>query len=366
MTQSVTASPNTPIRFALVGCGAIATTQIKALQELAPDVELVAVCDLIPERAQAMADEFSLKVLDFEAICADATIDVVTFCTPSGRHADPAILALQAGKHVIVEKPMDVSLDACRRLKDAAESAGKYCSVISQHRCDPSSKIVREALDAGKLGRLIFTEARIPWYRSQEYYDSEDWRGTWALDGGGCLTNQGIHTVDLMLWFAGPVQRVFARMGTVAHERIEVEDLITVQIEFASGMMGSLLASTAFYPGYPISLGLFGDSGSAVIEGDELKTLAVSGEAVIRGAGANAHAVQVATGGTRSATANAQKPSDEAWKWGDAHREQFRDFVQSIRSGTTPVVTAEDGLNAVQFIKACYESAQSGEWVDCR
>jgi len=364
MAKMTVPSSFSPIRFALVGCGAIAKTQVKALQELSPAVELVYICDLIAERAKALAEEFSIQVADFEAICVDATIDAVTFCTPTGAHAELAIRALEAGKHVIVEKPMDVSLEACQRLKTTAEASGKLCSVISQHRYDPASTIVREALDAGKFGELIFTEARIPWYRTQAYYDSEDWRGTWAIDGGGALTNQGIHTVDLMLWLAGPVKRVFARMATVAHERIEVEDLITVQIEFESGMMGSLAASTAMYPGYPVSLGLFGVNGSALIEGDELQTLAIRGEATVSGSGANTHAIQVATGGTRSASAQAEKPSDEAWKWGDAHREQFRDFAACIHSGNTPVVTAQDGYNAVQFIQSCYQSARSGDWVD--
>ncbi len=362
--SDISASPtNTPIRFALVGCGAIAKTQIKALLELSPAVELVYVCDVIAARAEALAEAFSLKVADFEAICADATIDAVTFCTPTGAHASLAIQALEAGKHVMVEKPMDVTLESCRQLKAAAKATGKLCSVISQHRYDPASAVVREALDAGRFGELIFTEARIPWYRTQEYYDSEDWRGTWAIDGGGALTNQGIHTVDLMLWLAGPVRRVLARMATVAHERIEVEDLITVQVEFESGMMGTLIASTAMYPGYPISLGLFGVNGSAILEGDELKTLAIRGEETVSGSGANAHALQVATGGTRSASAQAEKPSADIWKWGDAHREQFRDFAECIGSGNTPIVTAQDGYNAVRFIQACYASARSEDWV---
>jgi predicted dehydrogenase len=357
-------STNSSVRFALVGCGAISATQIKALLALAPEVELSYVCDSDRNRAIATADKFGLSVLDFEAICADPTIDVVTICTPTGVHAELAIRALQAGKHVIVEKPMDISTAACQQLKAAAEAAGRLCSVISQHRYDPASRVVRDALDAGKLGDLIFTEARIPWFRTQEYYDSEAWRGTWAIDGGGALTNQGIHTVDLMLWFAGPVARVFARMATVGHERIEVEDLITVQVEFKSGMMGTVLGSTAMYPGFPISLGVYGTQGSALIEGDELQSLAIQGEATVSGSGANAHALQVATGGTRSASAEAEKPSDATWQWGDAHREQFRDFASCTRSGNTPIVTAQDGLNAVQFIQACYESARSGDWVD--
>jgi predicted dehydrogenase len=359
-------SSNYSICFALVGCGVISRTQIKALLSLAPEIELKYVCDSDAQRARETADEFGLTVLSFEQICADPSIEAVTFCTPTGVHASLGVKALVAGKHVIVEKPMDVSLDACRHLKETATATDRLCSVISQHRYDPSSTVVREALDAGKLGELIFVEARIPWYRSQEYYDSDDWRGTWAVDGGGCLTNQGIHTVDLMLWFAGPVKRVLAQMATVAHERIEVEDLITVQIEFESGVRGSLLASTAMYPGYPISLGLFGLNGSAIIEGDELKSLAIRGEETLSGAGANVHAVQVATGGTRAATAQVDQVSESAggWNWGDAHREQFRDFAACIQSGQAPVVTAQDGYEAVRFIQSCYVSAKSGNWVD--
>ena len=364
MAQKTVVESNKTIRFALVGCGSIAKTQIKALRELSPLAELVCICDRIPERAEALAQEFGLESMEFETACGDPEIDAITFCTPSGVHAGQAVEALEAGKHVVVEKPMDVTVEACEKLKDAADRSGKQFAVISQHRFDPASKTVSQAIVERKLGDLVFAEARIPWYRTQEYYDSGDWRGTWELDGGGCLMNQGIHTVDLMLWLAGPVKRVFARMKTVAHERIEVEDLITVQVEFVSGMMGSLIASTALYPGYPISLGLFGTTGSAVIEGDELETLAIQGEETIRGDGANAHAVQVATGGTRSATNEAEKPSDSVWKWGDAHREQFREFVECIHSGAKPTVTAEDGLAAVRFIKSCYESAQKGDWIE--
>ncbi|MGE9291286.1 MAG: Gfo/Idh/MocA family protein [Puniceicoccales bacterium] len=364
MAQNTDSESNRPIRFALVGCGSIAKTQIKALLELSPQAEIVYICDRIPERSAALAKEFSLKSLDFASVCADPEIDAVTFCTPSGVHAGQAMEALRAGKNVVVEKPMDVTVEACEALKAVAEASGKRFSVISQHRFDPASQTVRKAVEDKRLGELIFAEARIPWYRTQEYYDSGDWRGTWELDGGGCLMNQGIHTVDLMLWLAGPVKRVFARMKTVSHERIEVEDLITVQIEFESGMMGSLVASTSLYPGYPITLGLFGDQGSAVIEGDELQTLAIEGEETIRGKGANAHALQVATGGTRSATHEAEKTSLEEWKWGDAHREQYREFVHCIHAGTEPTVTANDGLNAVKFIQASYRSARTGDWVE--
>ncbi|MFP4070078.1 MAG: Gfo/Idh/MocA family protein [Opitutales bacterium] len=352
-----------PLRFAIVGCGSIAKTQIRAILELGEAAELIALCDSQDERAVELAAEFGLNSASFDAICADPRIDAVSICTPSGNHAELAVRALDAGKHVITEKPMDVSVEACERMLEATARNGRQLGVISQHRFDPACSVVREALDAGKLGDLVFAEARIPWYRSQEYYDSGNWRGTLEMDGGGCLMNQGIHTVDLMLWFAGPVKRVRAVMATAAHERIEVEDVITAQIEFASGAMGSLVASTAFCPGLPASLGIFGKTGLAFIEGDELHTLAVEGEAPLRGDGANAHAVQVASGGTRSATAGVDAGQKDAWKWGDAHRAQLLDFVESIRAGRPPKVDGPSGRDAVAFIKACYASAESGEWV---
>ena len=357
-------SQTAAIRFALIGCGSIAKTQIRALLDLNPeDAELVMVCDIVEERALALAKEFNLQIARFDVICADPNIDAVTLCTPSGTHAELAARALESGKHVIIEKPMDVSQAACQRLLEVANQTDRRLSVISQHRFDPASQLVRETLDAGKLGNILFAEARIPWFRSQEYYDSEDWRGTLAVDGGGCLMTQGIHTVDLMLWFAGPVKRLRAVMATAAHERIEVEDMITVTIEFESGAMGSLVASTAFYPGFPISMGIYGANGSAIIEGDELHSLAIKGEETINGSGANTHAAQVASGGTKSASAAIDAGQRDNWQWGDAHNAQFKDFIQSIRTGTTPLVDGASGYNSVHFIKSCYESAHTGDWV---
>lgn len=353
-----------PIRFALIGCGSIAKTQIRALQQLGEQVELVFLCDSTEKHARDLATEFGCAVASFEVICDDPTIDAVTLCTPSGAHADLAVKLLKAGKHVIVEKPMDISVAACETLLAAAEASGKKLGVISQHRFDPALQLIKKTQDAGDLGELVFVEARIPWYRSQEYYDSADWRGTWAMDGGGCLMNQGIHTVDLMLYLAGPVKRVMARQGMTAHERIEVEDLIVVIVEFDSGVFGKLMASTALYPGFPATLGIYGTKGSAQLEGDELHSLAIQGQASLEGEGANAHARQVASGGTRSATAGVESGQTDEWKWGDAHRAQFLDFVQSIREDRPPLSDGHAGINAVRFIQACYRSAEAdGIWV---
>jgi predicted dehydrogenase len=355
------------MRFALVGCGAIAPTQAQALKEIPEYATLTHCADLDETRARAFAQKYQLKIATWAELLANPEIDVLTLCTPSGHHGKLSAEALQAGKHVIVEKPMEVSVAACDSLLAAIRDSNRKFGVISQHRFDPASQAVRKLLDEQALGRLIAADVRIPWYRTQEYYDSGDWRGTLALDGGGCLMNQGIHTIDLMLWLCGPVTEVYARTATAAHERIEVEDLACATLTFANGSLGTLFASTAAYPGFPARLALHGTKGSAVLEGDELHTLAIQGQETITGPSASAHALQVATGGTRKAVshadANLSSPT-ASWKWGDAHRAQFIDFVNAIREDRQPLVDAPAGRAAVALIKAIYESAKSGTVVN--
>ncbi len=355
------------LTFAIVGCGSIAPTHARALAALPSDVRLTHCCDEKQALAEAFAKEFGLKTATFDAILADPSIDVVTFCTPSGLHASLGTRALAAAKHVIIEKPMEVTSAACESLLTAQRASGRQLAIISQHRFDPSSQRLRRVIDRGELGRLVLAEARIPWYRTQEYYDSGSWRGTWALDGGGCLMNQGVHTIDLLLWLAGPVKTVYAQMRTAAHERIEVEDLITATLTFANGSIGSLMATTSAYPGFPAYIGLHGTNGSAAIEGDELHLLAIKGREIIHGKTATAHALQVATGGTKSATAHStaipETTTTGAWSWGDAHRAQFADFIHAVRTNGTPLVDGVAGRAAVALINAIYDSARTGRVV---
>lgn len=363
------ASLSAPLTFALVGCGSIAPTHAKALAALPGDARLTHCCDAQTGLADAFAAQFGLKTATFEEILSNPEIDAVTFCTPSGLHASLGARALAAGKHVVIEKPMEVTPAACEPLLAAQRASGRKLAIISQHRFDPASQKIRAALDRGEFGKLILTEARIPWYRTQEYYDSGDWRGTWALDGGGCLMNQGVHTVDLMLWMMGPVKTVYAQMRTAGHERIEVEDVVTATLTFANGAIGNLMATTALYPGLLAYLGIHGTHGSAVIDGDELQLFAIKDGETVRGNAFNGHALQVATGGTKSATAHAAAIPAEApvepgaWVWGDAHRAQFADFIRAVRTDGQPLVDGVAGRAAVALINAVYESARTGRVV---
>lgn len=357
-----------PLRFALVGCGVIAATHVRALREMPDRVELVVCSDVVPGRAEAFAEEHGLRAAAYDDVVADPDVDAVTVCTPSGRHAEVGVPALLAGKHVIVEKPMEVSLEACDRLLGAQATSGATLAVVSQHRFDAASRLVKAAVEDGELGRVVLAQAQVPWYRTQEYYDSGDWRGTLELDGGGALMNQGVHTLDLLRWTCGPATSVYARTRTAAHERIEVEDVLCATVEFASGAIGTVMASTAAYPGFPARLAVHGTRGGAVVEGDRLATLVTLEGASRGGETPNAHALQVATGGTRAATTavdQAQVPAPDggaevADAWGRAHRAQLLDFVDAAESGGRPLVDGVEGRQAVELVTALYESARTG------
>ena len=357
--------PNT-LQSAIVGCGVIGPTHADALKALASEGAHLAACaDAVPERAAALAAKYGAAAKSLEDVLADPAIDIVHVCVPSGLHAEIGVRALEAGKHVIAEKPMDVSLAACDRLLAAQKASGKRLAVISQHRFDKASVDVKAALDAHLLGPMVYAEARVPWYRTQEYYDSGDWRGTWALDGGGALMNQGVHTADLMRWLCGPVETVYAQARTLAHARVETEDVIAATVTFQSGAIGTLSASTALYPGFAVRIGVYGTDGSAIIEGDRLHTLTTKSGVTGGGEEALPHALQVATGGTKAATeaAATAAASDPAAIWGGAHEAQIADFLRCCRTGETPIVDGAEGRKAVELVLAVYESARTGQVV---
>lgn len=370
MTRSETEAS---IGFGIVGCGTISATHAGAIAGLY-GAHLAACCDIIPERAEAFARDHGIPAehvhYNVASLLEDSVVDVVSVCTPSGVHADVARQALRAGRPTIIEKPMDVSVAACEALIEVQRQTGLPLGVISQHRFDAASLQARKLIDDGALGRLFLVEAQIKWHRAQEYYDSGDWRGTWALDGGGALMNQGVHTVDLMRWLCGPVVSVYAVARTAAHQRIEVEDVVCATLTFANGAIGNLVASTAAYPGFPATLSVHGDSGSIVISGDVMETVVTKAGVDERGQHLMAeHAIQVAQGGTKTAESLKAEPiaspqdDDTATKWGDAHEAQLADFVAAVREGRAPVVDGVAGLQAVQVVCAVYESARTGQMV---
>jgi UDP-N-acetyl-2-amino-2-deoxyglucuronate dehydrogenase len=325
------------MRFALVGGGFIGHRHADAIERLGKPAELVVVIGRSGGSAQALASSLGVDASSsLGEVLARGDIDAVVICTPSGLHADAAVAALDAGKHVLVEKPLDVSVEKATRVVDAARRNGRAAAVVSQHRFDPASRAVHDALRRGRLGRPTSCVMSMPWWRDQAYYDSAEWRGTALLDGGALL-NQAVHTVDLMTWFLGVPDEVFAWTALLAHERIEVEDTAVAVARFPSGALGVLHATTAAYPEAGVRIQVHGDQGSAVIENDRLVSLIT------------------ADGGAHRGRVGAWAPTPV-----DALVAQYEDFLSAAGQGRAPLVDAVAGTQTVAVIEAMYASAASG------
>jgi UDP-N-acetyl-2-amino-2-deoxyglucuronate dehydrogenase len=335
--------------FGIVGTGVIAATHAEAAAAL-PGARLVAATDVVPGAAAAFAAEHGCAAEpDLGTLLARRDVEVVCVCVPSGLHAEVGVQAAKAGKHLIVEKPIDVSLEAADRLIEAARAAGVALTVISQHRFDPGLVELRRLLDEDALGRLVLGEASTKWYRSQAYYDSAAWRGSYAMDGGS-LMNQGIHYVDLLRWCMGPPAEVTAVCSTQTHQ-IEAEDTSLAIVRFVSGAVGTILSSTAAFPGFPQRLEITGTEGTVTVEDGRIVRRAF-------GAGAaGAPAAPEAHGDDRPAEGTASDPGalDIA-----SHAAQIADLLAAVDTGREPAVSGESGREALEVVCAVYESSRTG------
>jgi predicted dehydrogenase len=338
-------------RIALVGAGVIGKHHGKVIAQLADRLELVAVADVEIERAERLAAERGGRPFPtLGAALSSVDVDIVTVCTPTGRHGEVAIEALAAGKHVIVEKPAETTVARTDEIIKAQHEAGTLVTVISQHRFDPSTETTLSAIGRGELGRLTSGIASIDWWRGQSYYDSGDWRGTWELDGGGALMNQGVHTVDLLVAALGRPVEVFAYTATLAHERIEVEDVAVGVVRFESGALGVLHATTAAYPGLSARLQVHGDRGSAVIDNDQLAFFHATA------AGEQPEERLMGTTSEREVPTAGSDPGQLS----DSHRLQYLNFLAAL-DGTEPLrVDLETNRQSIGVITGVYESARTG------
>lgn len=354
--MSTSSDPAAPprLRFAVVGAGNIGTVHTKAIASLPESAELVCVVDVELDRAQRLAAQYGAESSsDLASTLAREDIDAITVCTPSGLHADIAVAALDAGKHVVVEKPIEVSLAAADAIIAAEQRSGKVATVISQHRFDRSTERVMQSIADGSLGTITSGMASHAWWRGQSYYDSGDWRGTWALDGGGAIMNQTVHTINLLITALGVPTEVFAYTACLAHERIEVEDTAVAVVKFASGALGLIHGTTAAYPGLDARLSLFGTKGSAVISDDELVFLHES-------VGDAPEIAMSDKTGQNQVTADYRLGPDDVGL-GKAHAAQIADFIRVVTTGGTPRVTTRDARTTLAVILGLYESARTGK-----
>jgi predicted dehydrogenase len=378
------------IHVGLIGAGNISETHARAAAAI-PDVAIAGVYAPTRAHAERLAAQYGAAAHDsLDDLLGQRPLDLVVIGTPSGLHAEHGIAAARRRIHVLIEKPIDVTAARADALIDEAARAGVTLGVIFQDRLKPDAQQVKALVDAGRLGRPILATAQVKWYRTPEYYRDSRWRGTRTLDGGGALMNQGVHSVDLLLWLFGPVRRVFGRVATALH-RIEVEDTAVAVLEFANGALGTLEAATSAYPGYSRRLELTGSEGTIVLDGDRLAAVDLrepSGSDVVarrlRAEGASASLAEaradpgraeagtlqpsVGSGGSSesgglnaAATASASSPivADAS-----AHQRVFEDFIRAIRTQTAPSCDGPGGRQSVALIEAIYASSRTNKAIE--
>ena len=291
---------------------------------------------------------------DLDAMLEHPGLDVVCVCTPSGAHLEPSVQAAEAGKHVVVEKPLEITLPRCDAIIEACDRSGVRLCTIFPSRFSAANVRLKEAIDVGRFGRLTLGDTYVKWWRSQQYYDSGGWRGTWELDGGGALMNQSIHNVDLLQWLMGDVDTIMAQTALLAHERIEVEDTAVAALRFKNGALGVIEAATSAYPGLLKRTEIHGDRGSARVEQDDITLWEfqekVPSDAMIHAAMAGASGFKAGASDPRGITHI-------------GHGDQLRDFLQAIDEHRPPLVDGREGRKSVEIIRAIYLSAKTGQAV---
>ena len=317
--------------------------------------ELVAVCDLDEKRLAKAQKKYEGVTLyrEFEELLRDDRVECISICLPSAMHTDFAVRAMEAGKHVLVEKPLDITPDRACLIEEARARTGMTCGVVHQNRFNVDMYPIREAIQSGRLGKLILGTFGVKWYRDQTYYDQGGWRGTWEMDGGGSLMNQSVHTVDLMQWLMGDVESVTSHMGIYNHD-IKTEDTTASLIKFKSGAVATFVSTTCAYPGISTEIMLYGTGGSVEADADCLKTWKMQ-DAEDEEA---EEAAMLARYGGGNLTAI---PEDAARKFGHDH--VVEDMIDAVLDGRDPQVMPADALKAVEIVCAVYESARTGETV---
>lgn len=367
---------NETIGVALVGAGAMGTVHA-AIASGFDELDVVAVVDPFADATARVADRLGAagfrrpgEYSTLDEALASPEVDLVVITTPSGLHVSQATTALDARRHVILEKPLDVDLSRARVLAERAADAardGCVATVISQHRFDAASVVVSEAVRSNRLGRITSAIASTAWWRPQSYYDSADWRGTWALDGGGALMNQGVHNVDLLLSFLGRPVEVSGQMALLAHRRIEVEDSVVATIRFESGAVAAVHATTAAYPGLSTRLHVMGSRGSAIIEDDvltyfhaaETPGIDIGPMGLTSAEGNRVDAVSLDSD-ERTPRLGFDLPPAPAGQYSldpASHHRQYRDVVDAITSGVQPAVTVQHAYDAMAVIRSIYVSS---------
>lgn len=335
------------IHIGIAGGGSISETHARAASGI-DGLAIAAVHGENRQRTARLASEHGASAYDdFERFLDHRPLDLVVIGSPSGRHGEQGIAAARRGLHVLVEKPIDISTEKADALIAAADAAGITLGVCFQDRLHPDVVRIKSMIDRGEIGTPVMISGRVKWHRDAEYYSASRWRGTWALDGGGALINQAIHTVDLIQWLFGPVTRICGATATRVHD-IEVEDTAAAVLEFANGAIGTIEAATSVFPGYARRIEISGSEGTLVLEHDRL------GRIDLRSASGRPPAV------ARDTNPSATSPvvSDAT-----AHRRVLEDFIRATRTRLPPACDGREGRKSVALVEAIYRSARTGQAV---
>lgn len=329
------------LRIGFVGCGGIGNHHLK-IWETIPGAKVVAVCDIVPERAEKAGETYGAEVYtDMAAMLKEADIEAVDICTPSGLHAEQGTMAAKAGKHVLVEKPIDLDLKKVDRLIRLTDRKGLKLACIFQYRSSPQIQKANQMIRDGKIGKIISCSTYVKWWRAQSYYSADDWRGTWALDGG-VLANQGVHSIDQMCWMAGPVAEVeYAHIQTIKR-RIEAETFAIAVVRFRSGARGVIEGTTNCFRGMPTRTQIFGTKGSAEFNGSTVLQFKVEDDEIN---------LEAADGQEKDGRSD---PMAIEFK---GHGAQMRDFVQAIREDRRPMCDGRDARVSVDCLAKIYSKA---------
>lgn len=332
------------VNFAVAGCGFIGKLHARVIQSIG-GARVTAALDTDEAAAKELAQQYGCRwYTDADQMLADQEVDAVAICLPSGLHAQLAVAAARAGKHVMCEKPMDTDLGRAQEMIDACKENGVQLSIIMQHRFDEPMCLLRRAIRDGLMGRLLWGASRTIWYRDDKYY-ANPWRGTWKYDGGGALMNQSIHYIDLLLSVMGAPKSVSAKCRTIGHLQIETEDIGLADIEFESGALGTIEGTTCSYPGLYSELAIFGEKGTVIIRNDYLTFYCFQDgpqpefEAALN---------------PEMANRLNQTPAIED----TSHRRQYEDFVAALQEGREPLVTGEEAIRSLRLIRAAYRSSE--------
>lgn len=334
------------IRIGIIGLGNISDIHAQAIA-VSKNAELVSAYSRSKEKAENFGEKYGVTSYDnWGEFITDSNLDAVSICTPNGAHLEYSTKAAEAGKHVIIEKPIEVTVERAKELINSCERNNVKLAVIYQSRFMDKMGELKEMLDQGVLGKVFMGDAYVKWFRSQEYYDSGAWRGSIALDGGGVMINQAIHTIDLLQWLMGDVASVFGQTGTFSHE-LEGEDNAVGVLRYKSGALGVIQGSTSIQPSQSRRIEIHGEKGTVIIDGDDVEVLLEGAEKDSEDKGSGAGSASPFDGFSI-----------------EPHKRQFESIVEAILLNKTPTVSGEESLKSLAIVSALYESAKANRLIN--